>query len=227
MIRLENITKIYNKGKINEFCALKDINLDIERGDFMAITGRSGAGKSTLLHILGCIDTATSGKYELLGTDVSNYKDRELSHMRNKYFGFVMQDFALINNLSVFDNITLPALLSGYGFKDISCRAEEITEKIGIGKLLRKNVNQLSGGERQRVAIARALINDPAVLIADEPTGNLDSENAHGIMMLFEAIHKEGVTVIVVTHDEKIAMQFDRQIVISDGKLLSNSVDKT
>lgn len=219
MIKLTNISKTYNEKKSNQFTALKNVSLDIASGEFIAITGKSGAGKSTLLHIIGCIDTPSSGTYTLMGENIDHFSDRKLSHLRNRHFGFVMQDYALISNLSVHDNILLPALLHKGGIKKIEERIKSIAEKVEISHLLSKNVNHLSGGERQRVAIARALINSPKILIADEPTGNLDSATAEKIFDLFKLINQEGVTIVVVTHDMDLAMKFDRQIKILDGEI--------
>lgn len=220
MIHMNDITKIYNNNKPNKSIALNHIDLDITSGEFIAITGKSGAGKSTLLHIIGCIDNVTSGLYKLFDTNVANYNDKDLSKIRNQYFGFVMQDYALINNISVFDNIMLPALLSKSSFKNIVNKTESLSEKLQISHLLNKNINQLSGGEQQRVAIARALINTPRILIADEPTGNLDSYNSQIIYDLFRMINNEGVTVIVVTHDLDLAQKFERLITLRDGKIV-------
>lgn len=220
MIQLTNIEKIYNKGKANEFQALYDVNLKIQQGEFIAITGKSGAGKSTLLHILGCIDSSTSGTYTLFNENIASLNDKRLSLARNQFFGFVMQDYALINHLSVYENIMLPALISKEKTTGLDKRIRDISEKTGIGALVRKKVNQLSGGERQRVAVARALINNPQILIADEPTGNLDSSNSDNIFRLFQSVNNDGVTVIIVTHDPELAQQFDRQIVVSDGRVV-------
>lgn len=220
MIELTSIEKIYNKGKANEFQALYDVNLKIQQGEFIAITGKSGAGKSTLLHILGCIDSATSGTYTLFNENIASLNDKKLSLARNQFFGFVMQDYALINHLSVYENIMLPALISKEKNTGLDKRIRDISEKVGIGTLLRKKVNQLSGGERQRVAVARALINNPQILIADEPTGNLDSSNSDNIFQLFRSVNNDGVTVIIVTHDPELAQKFDRQIVVSDGRVV-------
>lgn len=220
MIELDRIGKIYNKGKANEFIALNEISLSINDGDFICITGKSGAGKSTLLHIIGCIDKATYGSYKLNGQEVSELSDRKLSLYRNRLFGFVMQDYALISDLTAYDNILLPALIKK-GKLDSALKKLEITsEKIGIKKILRKPVNILSGGEKQRVSIARALINDPKILIADEPTGNLDSANSETIFDILKNINKEfNVTVIAVTHDTELASRFDKRVIINDGSI--------
>ena len=221
MIKLHNISKTYNAGKINQFTALHSINLTITQGEFVAITGKSGAGKSTLLHILGCIDTPTDGYYSLFNENIEKLNDRKLSDMRNQIFGFVMQDYALINNLSAYDNIIIPALLKKNSLKNIDTRIKNIAEKVDISPLLQKKVNLLSGGERQRVAIARSLINSPKILIADEPTGNLDSSTSEKIFSLFKMINQDNVTVIIVTHDNELAERFTRKIIISDGYIIN------
>ena len=221
MIELDQIGKTYNPGKPNAYTALRSVDLRIEEGEFIAITGKSGAGKSTLLHILGCIDSPTEGRYSLFGEDVGHFGDRKLSELRNRSFGFVMQDYALISHLSAYDNIRLPALLKKKGLINIDARIREIAERVGVASLLSRKVNLLSGGEQQRVAIARALIHVPKILIADEPTGNLDSQTSEKIMNLFREINRDGVTVIAVTHDRELAGQFSREIVVSDGRVLS------
>lgn len=223
MINLHNVSKTYNAGKSNQFTALHSINLTIAQGEFVAITGKSGAGKSTLLHILGCIDTPTDGYYSLFNENIEKLNDRKLSDMRNQIFGFVMQDYALINNLSAYDNIIIPALLKKNSLKNIDTRIKNIAEKVDISPLLQKKVNLLSGGERQRVAIARSLINSPKILIADEPTGNLDSTTSEKIFSLFKMINQDNVTVIIVTHDNELAERFTRKITISDGHIINTT----
>ncbi len=224
MIELHDISKTYNIGKNNQFTALHSINLTIHQGEFVAITGKSGAGKSTLLHILGCIDTPTEGCYNLFGQNVEKLKDRKLSDIRNQTFGFVMQDYALINNLTAYDNIIIPALLKKNKMQNVDAQIKNLAEKVEISPLISKKVNTLSGGERQRVAIARALINSPKILIADEPTGNLDSATSEKIYALFKMINQEEVTVIIVTHDEDLAAKFSRKITISDGCIINDTL---
>ena len=219
MIRLTNVSKIYNPGKAYEVEALRNISLHISAGEFVAITGKSGAGKSTLLHILGCIDVPTAGTYELLGENVETLSEGKLAQLRNNTFGFVMQDYALIDGITAYENIILPALLKKKGTVDLDARVDALADKVGISHLLKKNVNHLSGGERQRVAIARALINQPKILIADEPTGNLDSATATMIFERFQRINEDGMTIVLVTHDNDLADRCKRQIVIGDGAL--------
>lgn len=224
MIELHDIGKTYNIGKNNQFTALHSINLTIHQGEFVAITGKSGAGKSTLLHILGCIDTPTEGCYHLFGQNVEKLRDRKLSDIRNQTFGFVMQDYALINNLTAYDNIIIPALLKKNKMQNVDAQIKNLAEKVEISPLISKKVNTLSGGERQRIAIARALINSPKILIADEPTGNLDSVTSEKIYALFKMINQEEVTVIIVTHDEDLAAKFSRKITISDGCIINDTL---
>lgn len=225
MIQLNNISKIYNIGKSNEFYALKNISLTINDGDFICITGKSGAGKSTLLHILGCIDSATSGSYLLDGKEILKTSDIKLSEYRNSYFGFVMQDYALINDLSAYDNILLPAIIKKGHLMNIQNKIEKISSEIGITHILNKCVNTLSGGEKQRVAIARAIINNPNIIIADEPTGNLDSLNAQNVFSILENINqKHNVTIVVVTHDNNFAKHFKKQVLLNDGRIESVNI---
>lgn len=225
MIQLNNISKIYNIGKSNEFYALKNISLTINDGDFICITGKSGAGKSTLLHILGCIDSATSGSYLLDGKEILKTSDIKLSEYRNSYFGFVMQDYALINDLSAYDNILLPAIIKKGHLIDIQNKIEKVSSEIGITHILHKRVNTLSGGEKQRVAISRAIINNPNIIIADEPTGNLDSLNAQNVFSILKNINqKHNVSIVVVTHDNNFAKHFKKQVLLNDGKIESINI---
>ena len=217
MIVLENITRTYRVGK-NEYPALKETNLLIGAGEFVAVTGKSGAGKSTLLNIIGCIDRPTSGSYILCGERIAYRNDGELAGLRNSMFGFVMQDYALIGNITAYDNILIPTLIRGKAKKKADIEAA--AARVGITDLLKKNVNHLSGGERQRVSIARALINEPKILLADEPTGNLDRANAEKIVSLFEEINRGGVTVIAATHDPEMASRFRRRIELADGVVI-------
>ena len=220
MIELTHIEKVYNLKKSNQFAALKDISFRAEDGEFIAIIGKSGSGKSTLLHIIGLLDTATSGRYLLDGRDVRNYKESVLAKQRAKRIGFVKQDFALIEDYTALDNVMLPLL-------PIHCADRKKTalnamKKLKITHLASKEVRTLSGGEKQRVAIARALVNDPKLLLADEPTGALDTKTAAEIMDIFKALHAMGKTVIIVTHDLSIAQQCDRIIEISDGEVIDD-----
>jgi len=218
-IRLENITKIYNKNTSSRCDALKGVSLVVKQGDFITITGKSGSGKSTLLHILGISDQYTSGEMFIDDINLNKKREKELARLRNEKIGFVLQDFALIPHMSVKDNVFAPIYISGKKPKDIKERYSSIMESLGISELEKKKVSQLSGGQRQRVAIARALINNPDMILADEPTGALDSENATDVVALLEEINAKGTTVVIVTHDESIAKHGKRQVVIKDGEL--------
>lgn len=221
MIELKNISKIYKVAK-EDFYALRDVNLHIGAGEFVAIQGASGSGKTTLLNVIGCMDTASEGTYCLDGEDVSVFSDEKVSRIRNEGIGFVLQDFALINRQTVLYNVMLPALLSKMPYRRIKGMAMDALEQVGLSVQATKRVNQLSGGQRQRVAIARALINHPTLILADEPTGQLDSETGKQIMELLMAQNQKGITVIVVTHDATVAAYTDRIITISDGQILSD-----
>jgi ABC-type lipoprotein export system ATPase subunit len=202
--------------------AVNKIDLTIEEGEFIAISGKSGAGKSTLLHMLGCIDAVSSGTYRLDGKDISKYRDSKLSEIRNTYFGFVLQDFALINEMTTAENIFLPALFHKSSFKNIGDRTEQLLKQVGLHNQMNKKVKYMSGGERQRVAIARALINNPHVILADEPTGNLDSETSKEIVQILKELNRQGKTIIIVTHDLEIAAECKRIIKIHDGRILED-----
>lgn len=218
MIELKNVTKIYNPEKNNRLKVLDKITLRINDGELCAITGKSGSGKSTLLHIIGMLDTFSDGKYRINGKDVSKLNEKAMSKMRANSIGFVKQDFALIDEYSVLDNVMIPL----YPVKacDKKKKAMLSIKKMGIIKYARKEVSQLSGGEKQRVAIARAIVNNPDIILADEPTGALDSKTAAEIMNVFKALNSAGKTVIIVTHDLSIAQQCKRIITISDGKII-------
>lgn len=222
MIELNNISKIYKIG-INKFYALNDLSLKINDGDFIAITGASGSGKTTLLNIIGCLDTASEGKYLLDGNDISEMNDEKKAKIRNNKIGFVLQDFALINKQTVKYNVMLPLLFSKVPYKELSDRTDLALEKVGIANQTFKKANQLSGGQKQRVAIARAIVNSPSIILADEPTGQLDSKTGIQIMEVLKSLNDEGITVIVVTHDSNVASYAKRQIVLSDGKIISES----
>lgn len=216
MIELQNISKIYPVGE-GDFYALKDVSLTIEAGEFVAIRGASGSGKTTLLNIIGCLDDPSEGRYLLEGEDVGGFKDARKSKIRNEKIGFVLQDFALINTETVYYNVALPLLFSKVPYRKIKQMVKDALEVVGIGNQEKKLVNQLSGGQRQRVAIARALVNDPAVILADEPTGQLDSETGRQIMELLTELNRQGRTVILVTHDAAVADCAKRQIWVRDG----------
>jgi len=218
-IFLKNIIKTYNQEKINEAKILKDITLEINNGQMVAIIGRSGAGKSTLMHIIGCLDTMTNGEYYLDDIDISKFSNKKIAAIRNKKFGFVMQDFGLINEDSVFMNVALPMLLGNAKMRNIHKTVDETLNNLGILELKDRLVEGLSGGEKQRVAIARALVNKPDYILADEPTGSLDTENADYIMEILIELHSKGKTIIIVTHDNDVAAKCDEIIKIADGKI--------
>ena len=220
VIRLENVNKIYETAGIKTH-ALKDINLTIYEGEFVAIMGASGSGKTTLMNIMGCLDTPTSGKYYLMGKDVSTLDDDHLSEIRNQYIGFVFQQFFLIPYLTAYENILVPVIYSKYNFKEKEKKAEEILKKIGLKDKKNHKPNQLSGGQQQRVAIGRALINNPELILADEPTGALDSKTAQEIMRIFVDLNKSGKTIVLITHDPNVASYAQRILKISDGKIIS------
>lgn len=223
-IRLKEISKIYNQGKTSECIALKEVSLTIKQGEFVTITGKSGSGKSTLLHILGLSDTYTSGAMYIDDVNLNLKKEKELAKMRNSRIGFVLQDFALIPHMSVKDNVMAPVYIAGKKPKNIEERYRNIMDELGILGLENKKATQLSGGQCQRVAIARALINEPDMILADEPTGALDSENAQDVVTLLEKINEKGTTIVMVTHDEGIALHGKRQIVIKDGCIEADKV---
>lgn len=220
MIELNNVTKIYNKGKKNEFVALKEVDFKVEDGEFIAITGTSGAGKSTLLYVLSGIDTYESGTCQFDGVELGKLGDVKMSELRNKNIGFVMQDFALIEDFTVMENVMLPLQFMKLKSKSKKELAMEAMQKVGIEELKNKQVNQLSGGQKQRTAIARAIVNHPKYLFADEPTGALDSNTSKDIMNLFAQLNSEGQTIIVVTHDPEVAARCGRRVRIEDGELI-------
>lgn len=220
MIKLENIKKIYNKGNANEFEALKDVSLTIKDGELVAVIGKSGAGKSTLLHIIACIDSYEDGKYVIDDVLVKNLSEKKLAEIRNSRIGIVMQDFALVDDFTCIENVLLPLDFAAKKKSDRKELALAALKSVGMDGMAKKPVNKLSGGQKQRVAIARAIVNKPSVILADEPTGALDSKTAAEIMELFHELNKKGHTVIIVTHDLEIAKQCDRIIEISDGKII-------
>ena len=221
MIQIKNLVKIYNKGKTNEFCALKGIDLSIEEGEMVAIIGKSGAGKSTLLHILAAIDSYDKGSYLVDGVSVGDLKEKDRARFRNQKIGIVMQDYALIDEYTIEENVQIPLIFGKVKGNDV--RREKIMtalENVGLAELAKKPVRQLSGGQKQRVAIARALANNPTFLLADEPTGALDSKTSGEIMDVFEKLNQGGKTVIIVTHDMEVAARCGRVIEISDGEIV-------
>lgn len=221
LIRLHGITKTYNNGQDNAFRALKGIDLEIRHGEFVAIMGASGSGKTTLMNILGALDTPSTGKYELNGTDISKYSEDRLAEFRNREVGFVFQQFNLLPRISVLEQVLLPTL---YGMTDnANEKAREVLDKVSLWEKRENRPTQLSGGQIQRVAIARALIMNPAIIMADEPTGNLDTKTSVEIMKIFEQINFEGNTIILVTHEEDIAEHAKRIIRLQDGGVISDA----
>ncbi|MBB6446344.1 ABC transporter ATP-binding protein [Bacillus benzoevorans] len=221
MIRLEEITKSYPIGK-DKIDVLKSINLTIEKGEFVAIMGPSGSGKSTLMNIIGCLDKPTSGSYFLDHEDVSRYKDAELAKVRNESLGFVFQQFQLLPKLNAVKNVELPMIYSGIAKKDRLSRAKAALEKVGLADRMEHLPNELSGGQKQRVAIARAIVNEPKLILADEPTGALDTKTSISIMEEFSRLNKEGTTVVIVTHEPEIAQYANRTIFVRDGIIVSH-----
>jgi putative ABC transport system ATP-binding protein len=222
LIELRDIHKTYVMGS-EEVHALNGVTLDIERGEYVAIMGSSGSGKSTLMNLLGCLDTPTSGSYLLNGTPVQGLDDTELAGIRNKEIGFVFQTFNLLARTNALQNVELPLIYAGVPRSERRERARRALERVGLGDRMHHNPNELSGGQRQRVAVARALVNDPSILLADEPTGNLDSATSTEIMALFDELHGQGNTVVLVTHEADIAAHAWRQVHLRDGRILSDA----
>ncbi|MDA0784395.1 MAG: ABC transporter ATP-binding protein [Bacteroidetes bacterium] len=216
LISLFNIRKTYVLGA-QTVHALKKIDLDIQRGEFVALMGPSGSGKSTLMNVIGCLDTPSQGEYWLNDKEVSKMSDVDLSKVRNDEIGFVFQTFNLLTRLTALDNVALPLVYAGIPLKERNERAAETLNKVGLGDRFHHKPNELSGGQRQRVAVARALINNPSLLLADEPTGNLDTQTSHEIMVLFEEIHAAGNTIVLVTHEEDIAKHAKKIVRLRDG----------
>ena len=216
VIKIQNIKKTYVMGTV-EVHALVDVSLQINRNEYVAIMGPSGSGKSTLMNIIGCLDTPTSGLYEFNGVNVSDMNDNELASIRNKQIGFVFQTFNLLSRSNALHNVELPLVYAGMKKHDRRAKAEESLKHVGLADRMHHKPNELSGGQRQRVAVARALVTDPSIILADEPTGNLDSKTGVEIMGLFDELHKQGNTIILVTHEEDIARYAHRIIRVRDG----------
>ena len=216
LVKVVNINKTYQRGG-EKLVVLDNLNLEVPKGDFLALMGPSGSGKSTLMNLLGCLDTPTSGSYILNGADVSTMTDDELAEIRNKEIGFVFQTFNLLPRTTALDNVALPMIYAGKSKTERNERAAEVLKNVGLADRMDHKPNQLSGGQRQRVAVGRALVNKPSIILADEPTGNLDSKTSVEIMSLFDEIHAAGNTVILVTHEEDIAEHAHRVIRLRDG----------
>ena len=222
IINVKDIKKSYTVGT-QEVNALRGINLSVEKGEFISIMGPSGSGKTTLMNIIGCLDTPSSGEYELNGSLVSKLEDDELARIRNKEIGFVFQSFNLLAKNSVLENVMLPLKYAGFNKSEAVKKSNEVIDKVGLSDRLAHTPSELSGGQQQRVAIARALVNKPSIIFADEPTGNLDSKTGKEVMTIFKELNASGQTIILITHEESIANQSNRIITIKDGLIKSDN----
>lgn len=218
IIKTVNITRNFKMGT-EELKVLKGIDLEIKKGEYVALMGPSGSGKSTYMNILGCLDTPSGGEYFLNGSNVSKMSDNELAAIRNKEIGFIFQTFNLLPRYTALENVAMPLIYSGIGKKEREERARHVLAQVDLAERMKHKPNELSGGQRQRVAVARALINNPSLLLADEPTGNLDTKTSYEIMSLFDALHQAGNTIIVVTHEEDIALHTQRIVRLRDGRI--------
>jgi putative ABC transport system ATP-binding protein len=221
MIALSHIFKVYNMGEV-DVPALDGVDFSMQRGEFVSVVGQSGSGKSTLLHLLGCLDTPTSGKYELEGNDITQLPDRELSRIRNRHFGFIFQAYNLLSDMSALENVEQPLVYARVSAKERRERAKAMLDKVDLSDRLRHMPSQLSGGQQQRVAIARALVNKPTLLLADEPTGNLNSEAGDAVLAILRGLHNEGMSIVMVTHDPAIAALAQRRVMLQDGRVSSD-----
>lgn len=224
IIKLNNIVRNFQLGK-EVIQVLKRVSLEVNKNEYVALMGPSGSGKSTLMNLLGCLDTPTSGEYFLNGTDVSKMSDNSLAQVRNKEIGFIFQTFNLLPRSTALENVALPLIYAGYGKSEREKRAMQVLQQVGLADRVKHKPNELSGGQRQRVAIARALVNQPAILLADEPTGNLDTKTSYEIMGLLHKLHQEGNTIIIVTHEEDIALHAHRIVRLRDGEIESDYIN--
>lgn len=226
VVDMSGIIKRFYIGMPNELQILNGINIKIYEGEFVAIVGESGSGKSTLMNIIGALDRPTEGKYFFNGEDISKFNDKKLSSVRNKEIGFVFQNFNLIPRTSALKNVELPMMYAGKSRRDRTKRAKELLETVGMADRYDHNPNELSGGQKQRVAIARAMANDPAIILADEPTGALDTKTGRVVMDIFHQLHKSGKTIILITHSPELAKETERIITISDGNIISDTLSE-
>ena len=226
LIQLRDVYKIYGEGLESEVRALDGVSLDVDRGEFVAIVGQSGSGKSTMMNVLGCLDIPTRGDYFLDGVDVRELTDRELSHIRNKQIGFIFQQYNLIQSLNVFENVELPLIYQGIGAERRRELAEEALEKVGLAGRQKHKPTEMSGGQQQRVAIARAIAAHPPIIMADEPTGALDSHTGHEVLEFLQQLNREGSTVILITHDNGIAATARRCVRLQDGKIVEDKLQE-
>jgi putative ABC transport system ATP-binding protein len=222
MIELKNIFKVYNMGN-NDVPALDGVDFTVQRGEFVSIVGQSGSGKSTLLHLLGCLDNPTSGSYELEGNDITQLPDLELSRIRNKHFGFIFQAYNLLSDMTALENVMQPLVYAKVSSQERRERAKAMLEKVGLSDRLKHMPKELSGGQQQRVAIARALVNKPTLLLADEPTGNLNTEAGNAVLDILQGLYHEGMSIVMVTHDPNIADLAKRKVLVQDGKIIQDS----
>ena len=226
LVKLKDVYKIYSGGLESEVRALDGVSLEIERGEFVAVVGQSGSGKSTMMNVLGCLDIPTHGEYYLDGTDVRELSDKELSHIRNKQIGFIFQQYNLIQNLNVLENVELPLIYQGINADDRREMALEALERVGLSSRIKHRPSEMSGGQQQRVAIARAISTHPPIIMADEPTGALDSHTGKEVLGFLQQLNKEGSTVILITHDNGIAATARRCVRLADGKIVEDRLQE-
>ena len=226
LVKLKDVYKIYSEGLESEVRALDGVSLEIERGEFVAVVGQSGSGKSTMMNVLGCLDIPTHGEYYLDGTDVWELSDKELSHIRNKQIGFIFQQYNLIQNLNVLENVELPLIYQGINADDRREMALEALERVGLSSRIKHRPSEMSGGQQQRVAIARAISTHPPIIMADEPTGALDSHTGKEVLGFLQQLNKEGSTVILITHDNGIAATARRCVRLADGKIVEDRLQE-